>query len=120
MARERQAGWLVDIMCESTLPKAIFGISFKPETNIIVGSPSLLCAELLKQRGVPCAWFDPFIPEYAQTVLDDPYIILIGTKHQYFADNAATLFSKNSIVIDPHRYIPNVADVQVIRIGALC
>jgi UDPglucose 6-dehydrogenase len=117
-ARQQQASWLVDLLCESSLPKAIFGLSFKPETNITTGSPSLLCMDLLSKRGVQCLTYDPFI-DTSQSApdLSKPHIILIGTKHQVFADNAAVLFPAGSTVIDPHRYIPQLPGVNVVWIG---
>ena len=121
LARQEQARWLVDLMCEHRLPKAVFGLSFKPETSITTGSPALLCAELLNQRGINCACFDPYLPDFdPEDMLDDPHVILIGTKHLWFADKASTIFPLDSVVIDPHRYIPDVKGVRVIRVGQLC
>ena len=43
LAREKQAAWLTDLMCEYELPKVILGKAYKPESSIQLGSPSLLC-----------------------------------------------------------------------------
>lgn len=117
-ARQEQANWLVELMCESPLPKAIFGLSFKPETNITTGSPSLLCTDLLRKRGVQCLTYDPFVDAGKPAPdLAAPHVILIGTRHQFFADNAETLFPAGSTVLDPHRYIPKVTGVNVVWLG---
>lgn len=121
LARQQQAFWLTDLMCEHDMPKAVFGLSFKPETNITTGSPSLLCLELLNQRGVSCACFDPFIEDFSATEPDEalpakPHVILIGTKHRFFAEHPE-LYPAGSVVIDPHRYIPNMEGINVIWVG---
>lgn len=59
LAREKQTEWLADLMMEYDMPKVILGKSFKPETNITVGSPALLLQSLLSERGVECTVYDP-------------------------------------------------------------
>ena len=41
-------------------------------------------------------------------------IYFIGTKHPDFT---TYLYNKGSIIIDPWRYIPDINDCKVIRIG---
>jgi len=58
--REKQTDWLCDLIeetsfkykgCVDGYPILILGKSFKPETNLTVGSPSILLKNLLEERG---------------------------------------------------------------------
>ena len=113
LAREKQTEWLADLMMEHDLPKVILGKSFKPESDITVGSPALLLQALLKERGVECAMWDPFVdggdsPDFP------PSVFLAGTRHASFAKMK---FPKGSVVIDPWRYIGDQEGVRIIRVG---
>jgi UDPglucose 6-dehydrogenase len=114
LARQHQAHWLVNLMKQYDLPKIILGKSFKPETNIVTGSPALLCAELLRRDGFDCTIWDPHVD--ADPLELKKAVYLIGTKHNEFRDFT---FPRGSVVLDPHRYIPDAAGVTVIRIGQL-
>ena len=113
LAREKQTEWLGDLMMEYDMPKVILGKSFKPESNIIVGSPALLLQGLLEERGVSCKMYDPFVdgeeaPDFG------PSCFLIATKHACFAEMK---FPEKSVVIDPWRYIADQPGVHVLRVG---
>jgi UDPglucose 6-dehydrogenase len=112
LAREKQASWLVDLMCEHRLPKVILGKSFKPESSLEIGSPSILCKNLLEARGHDVLMYDPYIdpvqPEF------EPSVFLIGTRHPQFE---TFQFPKGSVVIDPWRYVKGREDVTVIHVG---
>ena len=41
----------------------ILGKSFKPETNIQTGSPSILLKNILDERGVDCEIYDPYVDD---------------------------------------------------------
>jgi UDPglucose 6-dehydrogenase len=115
-AREDQTDWLADLIMEYEGDKVILGKSFKPETNLTVGSPSILLCNLLKERNVEVQMWDPHvdgqaIPEFAKKKA----VYFIGTRHIYFQ---TFTFPKSSIVLDPFRYIANQTDVQIIRIGS--
>lgn len=56
--REKQTEWLADFCSE---PLTILGKSYKPETNLTVGSPALLLAEILRERGVDFTHVDPHV-----------------------------------------------------------
>ena len=112
MAREKQSGWLVDLMCEHKLPKVILGKSFKPETNIMLGSPSILCKNLLEANGHSVTMYDPYIDTKVPSF--KPSVFLIGTKHLQFAKFN---FPAGSVVIDPWRYIEPTSGVKLIRVG---
>jgi UDPglucose 6-dehydrogenase len=127
MAREKQTEWLAGLILdkhrETTYPIVILGKAFKPETNLIVGSPSILLYNILKEV-VPESHlhiYDPHVDGRIQGEGDivifefpGPSVIFIGTKHEIFA---STVFPAGSIVIDPWRYIPDQEGVEVIRIG---
>jgi UDPglucose 6-dehydrogenase len=108
--RVRQAEWLCDLMLAhgGHLPLVVLGTAFKSGTDIETGSPALLCVNLLRGKGhVVGAVNDA--PEFA-----DPSCFLIGCKHLEFADYE---FPKGSVVIDPHRYIPEREGVKVVWVG---
>ena len=116
-ARERQTAWLADLAIgrakESGLPIVILGKAFKPETNLTVGSPSLLLQDLLRGRGVHASLFDPLIDNESDRP-SDPAVYVIGTKHEAFA---SWTFPPRSVVIDPWRYIPASLDIEVMGLG---
>ena len=127
VAREEQAQFLVNLMLEQNLNKYfILGVSFKPETKISTGSPALLCANLLEERAKqlgklrgtnPILCWDPYhTPQltFEQMHNNEPRVFLIGCKHQEFVKYK---FPKESVVIDPHRYIPDQEGIIVIRVG---
>ena len=120
IARERQTQWLAELMeaydpsGEPRMLKVILGKSFKPNSNITVGSPAVLLKNILQERGHDVEMYDPYvdvglpIPNYPAS------IFLIGTKHPEFV---TFKFPEGSIVIDPWRYIPEQAGLQVISVG---
>jgi UDPglucose 6-dehydrogenase len=125
-AREAQARWLADLMCEHELPKAIVGYAYKPESRLIAGSPALLVAEILRQRNIQVDLRDPYVIRDAEAlgltpkrsvpirIVDAPHVVLIGCKHPEFA---TWIFPEGSVVLDPFRYIPDQEGVEVVRIG---
>lgn len=113
IAREKQTEWLADVMMEYDLPKVIFGKSFKPESNITVGSPAMLLRNLLVERNVDVQMYDPFID--GERVPDfQPSVFLIGTKHAFFRNMR---FPKGSVVVDPWRYLQDQDGIRMIRVG---
>jgi len=112
IAREDQTEWLADLICQYDLPKVILGKAFKPETNLTTGSPAILLKNILIERGVNVTCYDPNIdldkPTFSKSVF------FIGTKHDFFS---TIKFPEGSVVLDPHRYIPDQEGVKVIRIG---
>lgn len=100
-ARERQAEWLVNKCMEYGHKVCVLGLEFKAESDIKTGSAAVLCVNLLKEKG-------------AEVVEKDAEVYLIGCKHYRFMNYD---FPRGSVVIDPHRYIPNRLGVIVIRLG---
>ena len=115
-ARENQTEWLADLMCAFDLPKAIIGYSFKAETNLTVGSPSLLLRAILEERGVQPFLYDPHVEgTYRAISMMKPHVFLIGAKHPEFITEK---FPPGSIIIDPWRYMPpQPENVVLIRVG---
>jgi UDPglucose 6-dehydrogenase len=62
--REKQTDWLAGVVADeweaTGLPVTVLGKAYKPETPLTVGSPALLLAELLRERGVPFDHEDPY------------------------------------------------------------
>ena len=118
MCRENQTKFLVKLVLwfkkiDNLQDVYIMGYSFKPETNLIVGSPALLLANLLREKGVNPTMVDPIVdPTYTPAL--QPGIYVIGCRHEMFQ---MIKFPKGSVVIDPHRYIPDQEGVTIHRIG---
>ena len=118
-AREKQTEWLASIVLDehkkSKLPVVILGKAYKPESNLVVGSSSILLKNIILESDIPCEMYDPFVDgKIPDKYLEIPHIFFIGTKHKEFAEY---IFPDNSIVIDPHRYIPHSKNYNVISIG---
>ena len=117
--REGYASWLADklVTCavDSRLPMRILGYTFKPETNLTVGSPALLVFNILKAKGCDVKKIDSHVSTDGRPTHELPVACyLIGCKH---AGYEYVEFPKGSVVIDPFRYIKDQEGVKVIRIG---
>tara|TARA_R110002020_G_scaffold333507_2_gene548922 strand:+ start:15246 stop:16478 length:1233 start_codon:yes stop_codon:yes gene_type:complete len=116
IGREQQTEWLADLIEEhkGDLPVTILGKAFKEETNLVVGSPSILLRNILEERGMRPTMYDPYIDEGFPFNVYQPRLFFIGTKHSEFNSYE---FPKGSVVLDPWRYMSDQEDVEVIRIG---
>ena len=120
--REVQTEWLADLIEEHSggLAINILGKSFKPQTNITTGSPSILLKNILEERGHAVFMWDPYIDESWEDMKkqygwdEEPQCYFIGTKHEDFINFS---YEKDSIIIDPWRFIPDIYNCRVIRIG---
>lgn len=114
--REKQTEWLSDLIIEHSKgrPIVILGKSFKAESNITTGSPSILLKNILVEKRQTVKMWDPFIDEDYNELIDKPYLYFIGTKHEELKDFP---FASGSLVLDPWRYINDKKDIEVIRIG---
>jgi len=122
--REKQTEWLCDLIeetsfkykgCADGYPILILGKSFKPETNLTVGSPSILLKNILEERGhKQVSMWDPYVDTNKLLTGEEPIIYFIGTKHPDFTSYE---YNQGSIIIDPWRYIPNIDNCTVIHIG---
>jgi UDPglucose 6-dehydrogenase len=106
LARENQTKWLkeliVDEMTKHQLPLVLMGLSFKPNTNIIVGSPARLLSHYLQESNILHLIFDPNVkndkpPEF-------PAVYFISTQHEMWKDFK---FPNKSVIIDPFRFLQN-------------
>ena len=119
LAREKQTEWLADLMEGYDLPKVILGTSYKPESNLEIGSASLLLKNILEKRGHKVIKYDPYVDsDTANNIKNrfkEPCVFLIGTKHPDFIN---FVFPEGSVIIDPWRYMPDMKNVNVIRLGS--
>ena len=121
--RELQTDWLADLIeetsfkykgCPDGYPIKILGKSFKPETNITTGSPSILLKNILEERGHHVEIWDPYVDDSENESQQEPQIYFIGTKHPDFTTYS---YNQGSIIIDPWRYIPEQNNCEVIKVG---
>ena len=114
--REKQTDWLCDLVEEHCEDKKILilGKSFKSETNITTGSPSILLKNILEERGHKVSMWDPYVDTHKLFTGEEPMIYFIGTKHPDFTSYS---YNQGSIIIDPWRYIPEQNNCEVIHIG---
>lgn len=114
-ARESHEEWIADYVLNLNIPQPILilGKSFKPETNIITGSPAMLLASLLEEKGAAFTHYDPYIDE-VEPNLDQRLIVVVATKHQVFSTYK---FKQGTIVIDPFGIMPDQEGVEVRRLG---
>jgi UDPglucose 6-dehydrogenase len=114
-AREAQAEWLVDLMCQHDLPKVILGKSFKAGSNITTGSACVLVANLLRERGIEPVMVDPRVDVAEPMAFDKPAAFLVAMNHPEFRDLS---FPEGSVVIDVWRYMPQQpSGVTLIPVG---
>ncbi len=124
-AREYHTEWLASLMVEkhkeTNLPIIILGKTFKHETNLIVGSPAILLANILREKNIEFIHYDPYIDNKIDNKLDTNIldtniraIYFIATKHNVFKQ---LQFPKGSIIIDPFRYIEKSDNIELIQIG---
>lgn len=104
-AREKQSRELARVIKEYCdifhLPLAIMGLTFKPETNLTVDSPSLLLIEhLLDLYLQPAYTHDPIINDVE--IPKCPKIYVLATCHEQYKDY---LFEEGSVIIDPWRML---------------
>jgi UDPglucose 6-dehydrogenase len=123
IGRERQTDWLADLVEAHHAHRGyahrrvgILGRSFKAGTNLTVGSPATLLANILTERGFEVAMYDPYI-DAGECEFDWAGVYFVATNHPQFC--APTWeFPTGSVVIDPWRYIPERSDgVEVVHVG---
>jgi len=121
--REKQTEWLASLIIQykRELPINILGKCFKPETNLTLGSPSILLKNILEEKGFNVFMWDPWVDkENVNNVIENrewntkPQLYFIGTKHDVWNHFN---FKPGDCVIDPFRYLKLPEGVQYIPIG---
>ena len=121
--REKQTEWLASLIIQykGELPINILGKCFKPETNLTLGSPSILLKNILEEKGFNVFMWDPWVDkENVNNVIENrewntkPQLYFIGTKHDVWNHFN---FKPGDCVIDPFRYLKLPEGVQYIPIG---
>lgn len=114
--RERQTDWLADLIEHHRDGRdiLILGRSFKPESNILTGSPAVLLESLLRERGVPVTVWDPHVDCGTTPPRGRPFCYFIGTRHP---ELRTWPFEPGSVVIDPWRFVVVSEDVDLVSIG---
>ncbi len=122
LCREKQTEWLADLIEEHHQRRGyedktvgIYGRSFKAETNLTVGSPATLLANILAERGFEVEMYDPYI-DTGRCPFSKPGVYFVGTNHKQFSADSWH-FPVGSVVIDPWRYIPKQEGVDVVHVG---
>lgn len=127
--REQQTEWIADLIyyrwLETRLPVYVLGRTFKPETNLTVGSGAILLSNILREKKIQVIEWDPYAPEFKWSLRDnekhlyDPEfkrgIYIVATAHEVFKEFE---FPKGSIVYDLWRYLPKQEGVTIIPIGS--
>lgn len=126
-ARESHADWIAMVAYEQWCqlphpvgsprpPVVVCGYAFKPGTNITVGSPARLVAELLEEYplGPEVVLWDPHVDrEPMPSGLKTVYIL--GCRHPEFAQ---LVVPEGSVVVDPFRYwVAEVPGVKHVPLG---
>jgi UDPglucose 6-dehydrogenase len=94
---KRQAELLIQTSQKYQLPICLLGIAYKPDVNLSVGSPGLLLASFLKQKGVDYSVFDPYcLPDSSLPKL--PHVFFVSTNHTSFK---SIDLPQGSVVVDP-------------------
>ena len=116
LQRELHSDWLADLLVEAMentgFPAVILGKSYKPETNLTVGSAATLLANQLTERGIEFIHYDPHV-DHGQCP-DGPAVYFLATRHEAFKSYS---FSPGSVVIDPWGFLEDQDGVYIKRIG---
>lgn len=110
--REKQTEFLVNLMLEHDGPYYILGKTFKKETNITTGSPSILLKNILEEKGVDVIQYDPKVDYRKPDFERGTYIVTV--EHDEFKEFE---FPKGSVVIDVLRFLELSDDLTHIKVG---
>jgi UDPglucose 6-dehydrogenase len=122
LCREAQTEWLASLITEqhgkhgyAHRTVGIYGKSFKVGTNLTVGSPATLLANILAEYGFEVRMYDPYV-DSGPCPFDWPGVYFIATNHKQFAEETWR-FPPSSVVIDPWRFVPAQDGAEVIHVG---
>ncbi len=114
-AREDQTFWLAKMVQaaqrDSGLPVILLGRSYKPETNLLVGSPAVLLSNLLHELSVEHESWDPYVDEARPW---PAAVYFIATNHPQFRRFE---FPEGSVVIDPWRMVTQRDGFELVAVG---
>jgi UDPglucose 6-dehydrogenase len=111
-AREDHAEWLADLCLEHSPTEhvTILGKAFKPETNIETGSPAVLVANILKEKGADVN----HVEDLSDKEPNAWGVVLIGTEHERYKTYN---YAPGTTVIDPFGYLSPMKGVNLISVG---
>lgn len=111
--REKQTEFLCELILEHPGPYYILGKTFKENTNLVLGSPSILLCNILKEKNTIFDTWDPHVDDTSPEFKVGTYFV--ATKHEEFKDFN---FPSGSVVIDVWRYL-NITDptIKHIKVG---
>ena len=123
LQRQKYNHWLADLCIKHSKknPIIVLGKSFKPETNIVTGSPSIYLYNSLKKRKKNVFIWDPEVDSIdLEKFIKNNFLnkkkicYFIGTQHKAFLN---INFQKGSSILDPFRFIKKREGVKIIEIG---
>lgn len=122
LCREKQTEWLAEVVAEHHTRRGyphrivgIYGRAFKAGTDLTVGSPAVLLANILAERGFDVRMYDPYV-DHGPCPFERAGVYVVATNHREFGDPQWD-FPPGSVVIDPWRYVPAHAGVDVVHVG---
>ena len=86
MQREKQTEWLANLIIKNSQGRQIniLGRTFKPETNLTLGSSSILLENILIEKGKKVFTWDPYLDENYEEVLSKNNWNKKNLKHTFF------------------------------------
>lgn len=123
IAREEHTRWLASIIDHwvtmTGWPAMILGKSYKPEVNMLDGSPALLLADILTEADVPFYHCDEYVDTDSETawcaqVGSEPQVFFLATRHPAYATH---VFPAGSVVIDPFGFVKPRENITLITPG---
>jgi UDPglucose 6-dehydrogenase len=100
MGREKQTEFLTELILQHPGPYYILGKTFKENTNLVLGSASILLCNILKEKNITFETWDPHVDKIVPEFKKGTYFV--ATKHNEFKDFE---FPSESVVIDVWRYL---------------
>ena len=122
ICREKQTEWLADLV-EAHHDRrgyphravGIYGRAFKAGTNLTIGSPATLLANILKARRFEVEMYDPHV-DREPCPFHRAGVYFVAANHSEFADPAWTV-PQGSVLIDPWRFVRKQPGVEVVYVG---
>lgn len=122
--REQQTEYLVSVIEDyhiqfPNLPIFLMGKSFKPETDLTIGSPAILLRNLCLEKGIAVEHWDPYVDEKTSPPIWTAAIYCLTTRHETWK---SFVFPRGSVVIDPFRFWTKISpppDIVYHAIGAI-